>query len=122
MERVKKTVKVGYRKNNKEYYIDRKITCIDGMGVMQEDGNRFYSVTLAKGKYEDKLLARAETFYDAADFARTLMQNNKNIYDLIEKDKVGEVVDACRTTQFILIVHFGTIVELPFGNFNSNLK
>lgn len=122
MVRTKKIVKVGYNCGDGPYYIDKEMTCIDGLGVMQECGNKFYSVTIAEGKQEGRKIGTAATFYDAADFARTLMQNTPNLYDLIEKDEKLAVVEACRTTQFILQVHFGTVVDLPFGNFNSNLK
>lgn len=122
MVRTKKVVKVGYNDCEGPYYIDKEMTCIDGLGVMQERGNEFYSVTLAEGKQEGRTIGTAVTFYDAADFARTLMQNTPNLYNLIEQDKKLDVVEACRTTQFMLSVHFGVVIQLPFGNFNNNLK
>ena len=120
MVRTKQIVKVPFSGKNGVYYEDREMTCIDGLGVMQDKGNKVFSVTLTKGNGIGLNIALAPTFCDAADFARTLMQNYPNFYDLVEEGK--GVVDACRTIQFMLAVHFGTCVELPFGNFNSNLK
>lgn len=119
MVRTKQIVKVPFKGKNGIFYEDREMTCVDGLGIMQDKGDRVFSVTLTKGKGTGLNIALAATFYEAADFARTLMQNYPNFYDMVQEGK--GVVDACRTTQFILCVHFGTQVELPFGNFNSNI-
>ena len=122
MKRTKQNIRVGYNSPKGPYYVYKYMTIVDGLGIMQECGNAYYSVTLASGKQEGRQIATANTFYEAVDFARTLMQNHPDLYELIENHKVQEVVNACRDIQFMLRVHFGTEVELPFGNFNSNLK
>lgn len=121
MKRTKQNVRVGYNGPKGHYYVYKYMTLVDGIGIMQEQGNAYYSITLASGKQEGRQIASANTFYEAADFARTLMQNHPNLYELIEDDKVLEVANACRDIQFMLRVHFGTEVKLPFGDFNSNI-
>lgn len=125
MIRTKEMVMVGVKTKEGEKFIQEEMTVIDGLGIRQIGGNKYYSITIARGKKQGWALAFTDWFYDAADYARILIQNYPDLFNWIDSEKPDDyvkVINAARTTQFILSCHFGTQVELPFGNFNHQLK